>query len=50
MQNIEMVYLEDNVAKYRVNRVHDIDGVSQVVTYYIYLIKDANGIWRIDRF
>jgi hypothetical protein len=50
MQDIEMIYLKDNVSKYRINRIHDIDGTFQTITYYIYFMKDINGIWRIDRF
>ncbi len=50
MQNIEMIYLRNNVAKYRMNRVHDINGILQTITYYIYFVKDAKGVWKIDRF
>ena len=50
MQDIEMIFLIDHVAKYRINRVHEIDGIPQTITYYIYFAKDANGIWKIDRF
>jgi PKD repeat protein len=50
MQNIEMVYLMDQVAKYRINRVHDTDGIFQTITYYIYFTKDDGGVWRIDNF
>jgi hypothetical protein len=50
MQNIEMIYLKDNVAKYRIYRVHDINGTPQNITYYIYFVRDANGVWKIDRF
>jgi hypothetical protein len=50
MQNIEMIYLKGDVAKYRIRRSHDIDGVMQTITYYIYFFKDADGVWKIDRF
>ncbi|MBI4685953.1 MAG: hypothetical protein HY755_12275 [Nitrospirae bacterium] len=50
MQDIEMIYQIDGIAKYRINRVQNIDGTLQTITYYIYLVKDANGIWRLDRF
>ncbi|PKL52235.1 MAG: hypothetical protein CVV37_02295 [Nitrospira bacterium HGW-Nitrospira-1] len=50
MQNIEMIYLAGNVAKYRINRVQNIDGIPQTLTYYIYFVREANGIWKIDRF
>jgi PKD repeat protein len=50
MQDIEMIYLKDGVAKYRINRIHDINGTLQTITYYIYFVKDTEGIWKIDRF
>jgi hypothetical protein len=50
MQTIEMIYLIDNIAKYRINRTQDIDGVPHTITYYIYFVKNADGIWKIDRF
>jgi uncharacterized protein YjiK len=50
MQDIEMIYLRDDVAKYRMNRVHDIDGTPVTITYYIYFVKDDNGIWKIQEF
>jgi len=50
MQDIEMIYLKENVAKYRIHRLHDIEGTLQTITYYIYFSKDSDGIWRIDRF
>jgi hypothetical protein len=50
MQNVELIYLTEDVAKYRINRVQDIDGTQQTITYYIYFAKDADGIWKIDKF
>ncbi len=50
MEDIELIYLFDNVAKYRITRTMDIDGVQRVVTFYIYFSKDSKGVWRIDRF
>jgi len=50
MQDIEMIYFDDGAAKYRINRVHDIDGTLQTITYYIYYTKDADGLWKIERF
>ncbi|MGQ9645159.1 MAG: Ig-like domain-containing protein [Thermodesulfobacteriota bacterium] len=50
MEEIEMVFLSNNNAKYRINRLHYIDGTYQSVTYYIYFVKDLDGLWRIDRF
>ena len=50
MQDIELIYVEDNRAKYRINREHDIDGQSITITYYIYFIKDENGLWKIEKY
>jgi hypothetical protein len=50
MQDIEMIYLNDNVAKYRINRALNINGTLQTVTFYIYFVKDDNGIWKIQQF
>ncbi len=50
MQNIELIYLADDIAKYRINRTHDIDGILQVITYYIYFVRDVHGVWKINRF
>ena len=50
MQGIELVYLEDNRAKYRINRDHDIDRQPVTITYYIYFVKDENGLWQIERY
>ena len=50
MQDIEIIFLFDNTAKYRINRVHNIEGVLQTITYYIYFVRDLDGLWRIDRF
>ena len=50
MQDIEVIFLYNNIAKYRINRLHNIDGILHTITYYIYFVKDLDGIWRIDRF
>ena len=50
MQNIEMIYIRDGIAKYRVNREHQIDGQSVTITYYIYFMTDGRGLWKIDQF
>ncbi len=50
MQDIEMIFLFNNNAKYRIKREHDIDGIRQTITYYIYFSKDTDGFWKIDRF
>jgi PKD repeat protein len=46
MQAIEMIYLEDGVAQYRIKRLEEVG----VVTYYVYLALDENGMWKIQQF
>ncbi len=46
MQNIGMIYLIDGVAKYRIRRM---EGVGEI-TYYIYFVRDENGLWKIQQF
>jgi hypothetical protein len=48
--DIQRVYVWENRVKYRVNRIHDIEGVPVTATYYIYFVKDYDGIWRIEQF
>ncbi|SPD74472.1 exported hypothetical protein [uncultured Desulfobacterium sp.] len=50
MQDIELIYVHERIAKYRINRIHDIDGESVTITYYIYFVKDHNGLWLIDQY
>jgi len=47
MQDIQMIYLEGNVAQYRIRKF----GPFGLITFYIYFIRDGNdGIWRIQQF
>ncbi|MDA8240480.1 MAG: PKD domain-containing protein [Nitrospiraceae bacterium] len=50
MQAIELIYVKDDTAKYRINRVQDIDGTQVTITYYIYFMKDSDGLWKIREF
>jgi PKD repeat protein len=50
MQDIEMIYLIGDVAKYRIKRVHSINGTLQILTYYVYFVKDSTSTWRISKF
>jgi len=46
MQDIKLIYLQDNIAKYRIKRIEDVGEIS----YYIYFVKDNNGLWKIQQF
>ena len=48
--DIELIYVEDNTAQYRITRDHDIDGTIVTITYYIYFSKDKTGLWKIEKY
>jgi len=50
MQTIELIYAAGDVAKYRINRLQDIDGTPVAITYYIYFAMDTDGLWRVREF
>ena len=50
MQGVELIYVKDDLAKYRIRRVQDIDGTLQTFTYYIYFLRDRKGVWKLNRF
>lgn len=50
MQDIQLVYLKNNVCKYRIRKDELYGGQMWTITYYIYLVLDSNGIWKIEVF
>lgn len=50
MQEIQLIYLRGDIAKYRIRREQNIKGTPQTITYYIYFVRDENGIWKIESF
>ncbi len=50
MGEMEPIFIRNNIAKYRIERIHSLDGGIQMITYYIYFVRDRDGLWRIDRF
>ncbi|MBI4824432.1 MAG: adhesin, partial [Nitrospirae bacterium] len=46
MQNIEMILVEGDIAEYRIKRMEDVGEV----TYYIYFVRDENGLWKVQQF
>ncbi|MFH1672416.1 MAG: hypothetical protein ABIF87_03175 [Pseudomonadota bacterium] len=50
MRDIELIYLEDKVAKYRIRKEEEIQGQTYDITYYIYFVKDLNGLWKIESY
>lgn len=50
MQDIQLINIVNNAAKYRIKRSETHGGQSVDVTYYIYFERDNNGLWKIKRF
>ena len=50
MQNIQLIYVKDNVAKYRIKKNEVYGGQTFDITYYIYFVVDEDGIWKIEIF
>jgi hypothetical protein len=50
MQNIELIYVTDSIAMYRIKREQIINGQSMTISYYLYFGKGRDGIWRIEQF
>jgi hypothetical protein len=46
MNNIQLVYLRDGRAKYRIRRMEE----GQEITYYIYFHLLSDGLWKIHQF
>jgi hypothetical protein len=50
MQDIQLIYVNDNTAKYRIRKNELYGGQMMTITYYIYFTKNPNGSWSIDKF
>jgi hypothetical protein len=50
LADVEMIYAKEGRVKYRVNRLHDVNGTPVTITYYIYFVKNLQGIWQIEQF
>jgi len=50
MQDIQLIYLIENQAKYRLPRIQFYGGQLVTITYYVYFIKDDVGFWSIRDF
>ena len=49
-EDIQLIYVNDTVAKYRIRKDEMIDGENYRVTYYIHFVKNPQGLWSIDSF
>jgi len=50
MQNIQFIYAEGKMAKYRIRRNEDYGGQVYPIIYYIYFVRDQDGLWKIYRY
>ena len=50
MHDIQLIYLKNNAAKYRIRKNELYGGQTLTITYYIYFEVDNSGIWRIGLF
>jgi hypothetical protein len=50
MQGIQLIYLLDGRAKYRLRRTELYGGQTITFTYYVYFVQDASGTWTIEGF
>ncbi|MBI3031171.1 MAG: SMP-30/gluconolactonase/LRE family protein, partial [Candidatus Rokubacteria bacterium] len=48
MQDIELIYLVEGQAKYRLPRTQMYAGQLMTLTYYVYLVQDDGGFWSIE--
>lgn len=50
LQEIQLIYLVEHRAKYRLQRTRFYGGQQVTFTYYVYFIQDAAGFWTIEGF
>jgi hypothetical protein len=50
MQDLQLIYVAENRAKYRIRRPQLYAGQLVTFTYYIYFVQDGDGLWAIESF
>ncbi|OGW46268.1 MAG: hypothetical protein A2Y66_04930 [Nitrospirae bacterium RBG_13_41_22] len=50
MQDIQLIYVKNNTAKYRLRENELYGGKIETITYYIYFVVDTDGLWKIYRY
>jgi hypothetical protein len=50
MQDIQLIYIKGNAAKYRIRKNELYGGQMLTLTYYIYFVVDNDGLWKIYRY
>jgi hypothetical protein len=50
MEEIELIYINDRDAQYRLRRTELVSGQPTPITYYVYFVHMNDGTWRIRDF
>jgi hypothetical protein len=50
MRDILLISVTGDIAEYVISRTETINGQQMEISYYIYFIKEANGLWKIKSF
>jgi len=50
MQDIQLIYVRNGTAKYRIIKNEIYGGQTLAITYYIYFALDESGMWKIAKF
>ncbi len=50
MGDIKIDYVRDDLAEYRISRMEEVKGETMEITYFIYFVKAADGLWKIESF
>jgi hypothetical protein len=50
LQDIVPVSFRGTTAKYRIQRTENVNGEDMTLTFWVYFVQDADGIWRIRQF
>ena len=50
MQDIQLIYVRNGTAKYRIIKNEIYGGQALAITYYIYFALDDRGLWKIVKF
>ncbi|MBA4373430.1 MAG: hypothetical protein C0402_11295, partial [Thermodesulfovibrio sp.] len=50
MGDIKMDYVLGGISEYRISRMEDMSGQPREINYFIYFVKDEDGVWKIESF
>jgi Glucodextranase, domain B len=49
MRSIDLDYITQGTAEYRISRTETINDQQQDITYFIYFVKNKDGLWKINQ-